>query len=164
MESSVFKVIVTQAVITVFALLAAYMKLRQEIRKGRRERVYDLRRFWVVGRMVKLPPFLPFVQINAVPPGLARRVDREERLDALAFTTNREGVEKLVPALRGFFKVRSLRSALEPFVEFDRHRRKEMPSVYSIQQVFSEGAAAGISGRPDPDSRHGSADGVDNLG
>jgi uncharacterized integral membrane protein len=39
MESSVFKVIVTQAVITVFALLAAYMKLRQEIRKGRRERV-----------------------------------------------------------------------------------------------------------------------------
>jgi hypothetical protein len=42
MESSVSTVIVTQAVITVFALLAAYIKLRQEIRKGRHERVYDL--------------------------------------------------------------------------------------------------------------------------
>jgi hypothetical protein len=42
MELSVFKVIITQAVITVFALLAAYIKLRQEIRKGRHERVYDL--------------------------------------------------------------------------------------------------------------------------
>jgi hypothetical protein len=42
MESSVSKVVVTQAVITVFALLAAYIKLRQEIRKGRHERVYDL--------------------------------------------------------------------------------------------------------------------------
>ena len=42
MESSVSKVIISQAVITVFALLAAYVKLRQEIRKSRHERVYDL--------------------------------------------------------------------------------------------------------------------------
>jgi hypothetical protein len=42
MESGVFKIILTQAVITVFALLAAYVKLRQEIQKGRHERVYDL--------------------------------------------------------------------------------------------------------------------------
>jgi hypothetical protein len=69
-----------------------------------------------------------------------------------------------MPALRRFLPVRSLRSTLEPLVEFDRHRHKEMPPVYSIQQVLSESAAAGISGRADPDSRHGSADGVDNLG
>ncbi len=42
MESGVFKIILTQAAITVFALLAAYVKLRQEIRKGRHERVYEL--------------------------------------------------------------------------------------------------------------------------
>ena len=54
-------------------------------------------------------------------------------------------------------------SLFEPFVEFDRHRRKEVPLIHSIQQMFPESTAAGISGRPDPDSRHGSADGVDNL-
>jgi len=68
-----------------------------------------------------------------------------------------------VPALRRFFQIRSLRSTLEPFVEFDRHRRKEIPLVHSIQQVFAVGAASGISGRPDPDSRHDLSDGVDYL-
>src|SRR5271168_3239838 len=38
-----------------------------------------------------------------------------------------------------------------------------MPLVHSIQQVFTERAATDVSGRPDPDSRHNSADGVDNL-
>jgi hypothetical protein len=33
----------------------------------------------------------------------------------------------------------------------------------SIQQMFSESTAADISGRPDPDSRHDSPDGVDDL-
>jgi hypothetical protein len=47
--------------------------------------------------------------------------------------------------------------------ELDRHRRKEVPLVHSIQQVLTESAAADISGRPDPDSRHGSADSVDDL-
>ncbi len=35
--------------------------------------------------------------------------------------------------------------------------------VHSIEQVFTESTAAGISGRPDLDSRHDSADGVDDL-
>jgi hypothetical protein len=38
-----------------------------------------------------------------------------------------------------------------------------MPLVYSVQQMFTESAAAGISGRPDLDSRHDLADGVDDL-
>jgi hypothetical protein len=68
-----------------------------------------------------------------------------------------------MPALRSFIKVRSLSRAFQPFVELYRHRRKEVPFVDSIQQVFSEGTAAGISGRPDLDSRHDLADGVDYL-
>lgn len=36
-------IIFTQAVITLFAILLAYVKLSQEIRKARKEKVYDLR-------------------------------------------------------------------------------------------------------------------------
>ncbi len=68
-----------------------------------------------------------------------------------------------MPALRSFFQIWSLRSTLKPFVQFDRHRREEMPFIDSIQQVFTENNASRISGRPDPDSRHDSADSVDNL-
>jgi hypothetical protein len=68
-----------------------------------------------------------------------------------------------VPALESLFEVRSLRPAPEPFIEFDRHRRKEMPFVDSVEQMFAEGATSGIAGRPDLDSRHDSADGGDNL-
>lgn len=35
--------LLTQAVITLFAILVAYIKLKQEIRKSREEKVYDLR-------------------------------------------------------------------------------------------------------------------------
>ena len=38
-----------------------------------------------------------------------------------------------------------------------------MPFIDSIQQVFTENNASRISGRPDPDSRHDSADSVDDL-
>ena len=68
-----------------------------------------------------------------------------------------------MPALWSFVKVRSFRCALEPFVEFYCHRRKEVPFVHSIPQVLAVGTASGISGRSDPDSRHGLADGVDYL-
>jgi len=44
MESiSIVKIILPQAVITVFGLFFAYVKLKQEIHKFRRERVYDLK-------------------------------------------------------------------------------------------------------------------------
>ncbi len=68
-----------------------------------------------------------------------------------------------MPALWSFFQIRRFRPTLEPFVEFDRHRREEMPLVYSVEQMFTERTAAGISGRPDLDSRHDSADGIDDL-
>ena len=68
-----------------------------------------------------------------------------------------------MPALWSFVKVRSFRCALEPFVEFHCHRRKEVPFVHSIPQVFPVGTASGISGRPDPDSRHDLSDSVDDL-
>jgi hypothetical protein len=68
-----------------------------------------------------------------------------------------------VPARWSFVKVRSFRCALEPFVEFHCHRRKEVPLVHSISQVFAVGTASGISGRPDPDSRHDLSDSVDDL-
>jgi hypothetical protein len=76
---------------------------------------------------------------------------------------NRERVENCVPALRSFFKVRSFKRTLEPFVEFDRHRSYELPLIHSIPQVLAVGTASGISGRSDPDSRHGLADSVDDL-
>jgi hypothetical protein len=68
-----------------------------------------------------------------------------------------------MPAFWSLFQIRSFRSTPEPFVEFYRHRRKEVPLVHSIQQVLTESTAADISGRPDPDSRHDLADGVDDL-
>ncbi|MGO9646835.1 MAG: hypothetical protein ACLPOO_02155 [Terriglobales bacterium] len=68
-----------------------------------------------------------------------------------------------MPTLRTFVKVRSFRCALEPFVEFHCHRRKELPFVHSIPQVFAVSTASGISGRPDPDSRHNLSDSVDDL-
>jgi len=51
----------------------------------------------------------------------------------------------------------------EPLVEFHCHRRKEVPFVHSIPQVLAVGTASGISGRPDPDSRHDLSDSVDYL-
>ncbi len=57
----------------------------------------------------------------------------------------------------------SFRRTLEPFVEFSRHRRKEVPLVHSIPQVLAVGTASVVSGRSDSDSRHGLADGVDYL-
>ena len=68
-----------------------------------------------------------------------------------------------MPTLGSLFQIRSFRCAPEPIVEFDRHRRKEVPLVHSLKQVFTESAASGIVWRPDPDSRHDSADGVDDL-
>ena len=68
-----------------------------------------------------------------------------------------------MPTLGSFVKIRSFRCALEPFVEFHCHRRKEVPLVHSISQVFAVGTASGISGRPDPDSRHDLSDSVDDL-
>ena len=47
--------------------------------------------------------------------------------------------------------------------EFHGHRRKEVPLVHSMPQVLAVGTASGISGRPDPDSRHGLSDSVDYL-
>ena len=113
--------------------------------------------------MVRLLLLRPFVQINAASSRFAGRVDGEERLDALSFTANREGVEKFVPAFRRFFKLRSFRSALEPSVEFYRHRRKEESLFDSIEKMFAEGTTPGISWRPDLDSRHDLADGVNYL-
>ena len=68
-----------------------------------------------------------------------------------------------MPALWSFVKVRRFWRALEPLVQFHCHRRKEIPFVHSIPQVFAVGTASGIPGRSDPDSRHGLADGVDDL-
>jgi hypothetical protein len=68
-----------------------------------------------------------------------------------------------VPALWTFVKVWSFRCPLEPFVKFHCHRRKEVPFVHSIPQVFAVGTASGISGRPDPDSRRDLSDSVDYL-
>jgi hypothetical protein len=67
-----------------------------------------------------------------------------------------------VPAFWGFFQVWSFGPAPEPLVKFHCHRRKEVPLLDSIYEVFAEGSASGISWRPDPDSRHDLADGVDN--
>jgi hypothetical protein len=41
-ESDVIKIIFAQAVITVFAALLGYVKIRQEIRKSKSQKVYDL--------------------------------------------------------------------------------------------------------------------------
>jgi hypothetical protein len=68
-----------------------------------------------------------------------------------------------VPALWSFVKIRSFRCALEPFVEFNRHRRKELPLVHSIPSSVPGRHGIGHPGRSDPDSRHGLADGVDYL-
>jgi hypothetical protein len=108
-------------------------------------------------------PLPPFVQVNAASSGIAGGVNREKRFDALAFAANPERVENFVPALGNFFNVRSFRCTLEPFVEFYCHRCEELPIVHSIPQVFAVGTASGVSGRPDPDSRHGLPDSVDYL-
>ena len=42
-QISVAKIVLSQAVITVFALFLAYVKLRQEIHKSRGEKLYDLK-------------------------------------------------------------------------------------------------------------------------
>jgi hypothetical protein len=68
-----------------------------------------------------------------------------------------------VPARRRLIQIWSDRVALEPFVEFNCHRREKMPPIDSIEYMVAERTAAGIAGRPDPYSRHGSADSVDNL-
>lgn len=68
-----------------------------------------------------------------------------------------------MPASRSLFQVRSFRPTLDPFVKLDRHGSKKVPFVHSIQQVFAVSTTLGISGRPDPDSRHGLADSVDDL-
>jgi len=41
--NDVAKIIIAQAVITVFALLLAYMKLAQEIKKSKEQKVYELK-------------------------------------------------------------------------------------------------------------------------
>ena len=68
-----------------------------------------------------------------------------------------------MPALGSFVKVWSFKCALEPFVEFHCHRRKELPFVHSIPQMLAVSTASGISRRPDPDSRHDLSDSVDYL-
>ena len=50
-----------------------------------------------------------------------------------------------MPSVWRVFKIRSLRSAPEPPVEFDCHGRKEMPLFHSIEQGFAEGMASDIS-------------------
>ncbi len=106
---------------------------------------------------------LPCVQINAVAPRLARGVNGEERLSALAFTADGERVKKLVPALRSFFQIRSCRTALQPRVQLHRHWCEELSLVHSISQMVPIGAAPGVSWRPYPHCRHSLTDGVYDL-
>jgi hypothetical protein len=68
-----------------------------------------------------------------------------------------------VPALRRFFQIGSLRTTLEPFIEFDCHRCKELALFNSISQMVTVEATVGISGRPDRNRRHGLAYGVYDL-
>ena len=68
-----------------------------------------------------------------------------------------------MPTLGSFVKVGGFRCTPEPFIEFHCHRRKELPLVHSLPQVLTVGTASGISGRPDPDSRHNLSDSVDDL-
>ena len=106
---------------------------------------------------------IPFIQIDAAAPGLTWGINGEERLNALAFTADSEGIEKLVPALRSLFQIRSLRTGLEPSVQLDCHWCKKLPLVHSISQMIAEGAAERISWRPDLDRRHSLSDSVYNL-
>ena len=115
-------------------------------------------RFGGVGRV--LPPL---IQIDAAAPGLARGINGEERLNTLALTADGEGVEKLVPAFRSFLQIRSLRAALQPSVQFQRHRCEELPLVHSISQMVTIGAAAGVFWRPNLNCRHSLTDGVYDL-
>jgi hypothetical protein len=53
--------------------------------------------------------------------------------------------------------------ALEPFIQFDCHWRKELALFNSISQMVTVDAAAGISGRPNRNRRHGLAYSVYDL-
>ena len=106
---------------------------------------------------------IPFVEINAAAPRLALSVDGKNSLDTFSFTQDSEGIEELVPALRSFFQVRSLRTSLQPRVEFHRHWRKKLTLVHSIAKMALERAAPRVPRRPDLDCRHGLADGVNDL-
>lgn len=103
---------------------------------------------------------LPLIQIDTSPSRFTWSVDREEGLNAFAFTADGERVEKLVPSFGSFFQVGSFRITLQPLVQFYGHRREELSLVNSIAQMVTIGATPGVPGWPDLDGRHDLTDGV----